>query len=108
MRVLFPTFASWLWRTEPVIISDPGEDIQKQAILLADDAAHKGKRELSFRESVEVEWELRVVDTCRSLAEFTHFPFFRWLLRRGAAGLRAEWRLDRTGMQTVSFSLFVC
>ncbi|CAK9017702.1 unnamed protein product [Durusdinium trenchii] len=27
-----------------------GEDIQKQAILLADDAAHKGKRELSFRE----------------------------------------------------------
>eukprot|EP00913_Durusdinium_trenchii_P010959 g10285.t1 len=26
------------------------EDIQKQAILLADDAAHKGKRELSFRE----------------------------------------------------------
>lgn len=27
-----------------------GEDIQKQAILLADDAAQKGKREVSFRE----------------------------------------------------------
>ena len=29
----------------------PGEDIQKQAILLADDAAQKGKREVSFRPS---------------------------------------------------------
>ena len=28
---------------------DSGEDIQKQAILLADDAGQKGKREVTFR-----------------------------------------------------------
>ena len=84
-----------------------GEDIQKQAILLADDAGQKGKREISFGNLTKMQASHSQPCQLQSVAS-SGIPFpvsddVRWLtfrcglstarLRRRSFGLWAWWKL---------------